>query len=180
METYVALLRAVNLGGDSTVRMDALREVVERIGFEDVRTWLQSGNLVFRGERGGTAALERRLEEQVGRAFAWKPEIFVRTSAEWQTVIEGNPFREAARRDPAHLTVWALRDAPAPSAWAELARDIPGREQVAGGNRAAYIVYPDGIGRSRVTAAWVERRLGTRGTARNWNTVLKLGALSSG
>jgi uncharacterized protein (DUF1697 family) len=96
---------------------------------------------------------------------------------DWKAVIAGNPFSEEAARDPGHLLVVALKDAPDRAAAAALRNAITGREVVRVRGRHAYIVYPDGIGRSRLTTVVIEKKLGTRGTGRNWNTVLKLGAL---
>lgn len=89
-----------------------------------------------------------------------------------------NPFPEEAERDPGHLVVMILKGAPAAHEVKALQDAIRGRELVRADGRAAYVVYPDGIGRSRLTTALLEKKLGTRGTGRNWNTVLKLAALT--
>jgi len=178
MSSYIALLRAVNVAGSAVLRMEDLRRVVEGLGFEDVRTLLQSGNLVFRGAAASTATLETRLERELGTRLRLTTELFVRTSREWMGVVAENPFLEEAKRDPAHLTVAFLKEAPRAVASSELRAAIRGRERVTGSGRHAYIVYPDGIGRSRLTAAVIERQLGTRATSRNWNTILKLEELA--
>lgn len=178
MSVYIALLRAVNLGGDTVVKMDGLRRLVERTGFTRVRTVGASGNVVFRGGEVPTDDLASRLEARLARALGRTTRVFVRTSAEWKVTIDQNPFREEAVRDPSHLTCWALREAPTPARWRELTSSIPGRERAAGAGRECYLYYPDGIGRSRVTSALVERALGTQGTARNWNTVLRLSEIA--
>ena len=179
MRTYVALLRAVNLGGDSRLRMADLVRLVERAGFSEVRTALQTGNAVFRGLEEGRREIERRLEERLADSLGLRTDVFVRTAEEWAALVRGNPFRAEAREDPAHLTLWALKDGPALEAGDRLRARITGRERFEIVGRSLYLVYPDGIGRSPVTAAVVERALGTRGTARNWNTVNLLARLSS-
>ena len=90
------------------------------------------------------------------------------------------PFPKEAKDDPSHLLAVVLKDAVTPANVTALQKAIIGREVVRGTGRCVYIVYPDGIGNSKLTAAIIEKRLGTRGTARNWNTVLKLGQLVGG
>ena len=178
MTTCVALLRGINVGGRKQVAMADLRDVLTRLGFGDARSLLQSGNLVFRSAERAGAPLERLLETEVERRLALKTEIFVRTSTEWGDVIAANPFPEEADRDPGHLVVMFLKDRPGAREVEALRGAVTGREIVRAEGRHAYIVYPDGIGRSRLTNALIEKKLGTRGTGRNWNTVLKLGALA--
>jgi len=179
MPVYIGLLRAVNLGGATQVGMEPLRTLLSRMGLEEVHSLLQSGNVVFRSTETNGSALEKRLEERVARDLGVRTDIFVRTSAEWDSVISGNPFVREAKADPGHLLVTALKNAPAREAWKKLDAAIQGRERVRGVGRHAYIVYPDGIGRSRLTAAVIEENLGARGSSRNWNTVTKLAALAS-
>jgi uncharacterized protein (DUF1697 family) len=178
MTVYVGLLRAVNLPGHGQVRMSALSELVQGMGFGDVRTLLQSGNVVLRGPAQDTSELERALERETSDRLGLSTDFFVRTDAEWRKIIEQNPYPRAAVQDPAHLVVTVLKRSPTRSEWAGLRASIRGREEVKGIGRHAYIVYPDGIGRSQLTAALIERQLGSRGTSRNWNTVRKLDQLA--
>ena len=175
---HVALLRAVNVAGHQPVAMADLRDFLARLGFADVRSLLQSGNLVFRGGARSGAALERWLEAEAAKRLALETAFFVRTAAEWRSVIAQNPFPVAAERDPARLVVAFLKDAPPATAVKALQAAITGRETVRAKGAHAYIVYPDGQGRSRLTATVIERHLGTRGTARNWNTVLRIGGIA--
>jgi uncharacterized protein (DUF1697 family) len=177
--TYVALLRAINLAGRGAVAMSDLRDLFTLVGFTGVRTLLQSGNVVFRGPRQSGAALERRLEAEAVKRLGVETEFFVRTAAEWQALIAHNPFREEAQRDPGHLLAIILKRAPEPENVQALQAAVQGREIVRGGDRHAYIVYPDGVGRSRLTNALIEKKLGSRGTGRNWNTVVKLAAAAA-
>ena len=103
----------------------------------------------------------------------------VRSARDWGDIITSNPFPDEAARDPAHLLLFALSEAPSKAAADELRSGWPGPERIAASHREAYLVYPEGIGRSKLTNALIERRLGVRGTGRNWNTVLKLAAMTS-
>lgn len=180
MTTYLALLRAVNLPAYKQVAMADLRELLTKLGFADARSALQSGNLVFRGRARSSARMERLLETEVEKRLAVQTDFFVRTAEEWGPVIAHNPFPEEAERDPGHLVVFFLKGEADAQDVATLQAAIKGREIVRAKGRQAYIVYPDGIGRSRLTSALIERKLGTRATGRNWNTVLKLRALATG
>jgi uncharacterized protein (DUF1697 family) len=178
MTTYIALLRAVNLAGHKKIAMADLRTLLGELGMSGPKTLLQSGNLLF--ETGGRtdAELERLLEREAKRRIGLETDFFVRTSREWSAIVEGNPFPEEAKRDPAHLVLLLTKDAPGAAAVATLQAAIKGREVVRANRHAVYLVYPDGIGRSKLTMALIEKRLNTRGTGRNWNTVLKLAALA--
>ena len=176
---HIALLRAVNVGGRKLAMAD-LRAVLTEIGFTDVQSLLQSGNVVFRSSRKVGATLERALEREVEAQLGLRTDFHVRSLAEWESVIAANPFSDEARRDPAHLLVLALKAAPPAAAAAALHAAITGRERVRVDGRHAYLVYPDGVGRSRLTTALLDKHLGGRGTARNWNTVLKLATLGRG
>jgi uncharacterized protein (DUF1697 family) len=178
MPSHVALLRAVNLAGHNMIGMSDLRELAEALGFTEARTLLQSGNLVFSTHsRRSTSRIESALEKAARERLALDTCFFVRTSAEWKTLIDENPFGEEARSDPGHLLAVVLKDAPGADRVSALQDSITGREVVRAKRRYLYAVYPDGVGRSRLTMALIEKKLGTKGTGRNWNTVLKLGAL---
>jgi uncharacterized protein (DUF1697 family) len=176
--TYIALLRGINVGGNVKVAMAELRDMVARLGMSEVRTILQSGNLVFASGPRATAELERLLETETEKRTGLDIAYFVRSAVEWEMLVRDNPFTREAERDPAHLLAMLLKGEPAPHLIETVQAAVRGPEHLRAVGRCAYVTYPEGIGRSRVTNAWLERGLATRGTARNWNTVLKLAALA--
>jgi uncharacterized protein (DUF1697 family) len=176
--TYIALLRAINVGGRKPVRMADLCACVGDLGFADVRSLLQSGNLVFRAPARSTGGIEAALERGLARGLDLTTDLVVRTTAEWHAHVRANPFVAEANADPGHLLLLALKRAPAPAQVAALREAIKGRERVRAKGKALYAVYPDGVGRSKLTIAVIERHLGTRATGRNWNTVRKLDELA--
>jgi uncharacterized protein (DUF1697 family) len=176
VERYAALLRAINVGGNKRVAMADLRAFVASLGFADVSSLLQSGNLVFRGRSQETTSLARRLEREAVTRLGLETDFLVRTADELGAALAANPFVAEADRDPAHLVIMFLREAPRDGACEALQAGIKGPELVRREGRHVYITYPAGIGDSRLTNAVIERALGTRGTARNWNTVVKLEA----
>jgi uncharacterized protein (DUF1697 family) len=177
---HVALLRGINVGGHKPVSMADLRDLLTQLGLADARSLLQSGNLVFGTNRRTPAHLERLLEAEAEKRLGLQTDFFVRTAKEWKGVVAHNPFPKEAARDPGHLVVMFLKDAPSVTGVKALQQAITGPEVVAPGGKHLYIVYPDGIGRSRLTNALIDKQLGTRGTGRNWNTVLKVSALAAG
>lgn len=178
MATYIGLLRAINLGPHNKVSMADLKALLADLGLKNPQSILQSGNLVFESAPRATAALEKLLEATAAKQLGLQTDFFVRTGGEWQQAIADNPFPKEAKLDPSHMVLMCLKDAPPPAAVKALQDAIKGRELVKAKGRQAYFVYPDGIGTSKLTITLIEKKLGTTGTARNWNTVLKLGALT--
>jgi uncharacterized protein (DUF1697 family) len=191
MGMNVALLRAVNVAGHQMIAMADLRAFFEALGFDDVQTLLQSGNVIFRSgvipsrEDGEESPSDRRrrglsrssalgmtelLEREAKKRLGFATDFFIRTADEWQTIVDRNPFTAEAKNDPGRLVVAVLKGAGRQFDW-------PGPEIAHVDGRNAYIFYPDGQGRSKLTAAVIEKKSGTRCTARNWNTVTKLNAL---
>jgi len=178
MTIYIALIRGINVGGHKAVAMSDLRDLLAGVGFDGARSLLQSGNLIFRSDAQTGAGLERLLETEAGKRLGLHADFFIRSAKEWREVVARNPFRKEAERDPGHLVVMFLKAAPKANDVKEVQAAIVGPEIVRADGRHLYIVYPAGIGKSRLTNAVIEKKLGIRGTARNWNTVLKLNALA--
>ena len=161
MTTYVCLLRGVNVGGHKKVKMEELRKTFESLGYTNVRTVLQSGNVLF-----DASALPRDLESHLGTP------VVLRTTAEIRKVIAANPFPREAADDPAHLVVVFL-SAPLPSDEPLRKVALPHEKFVVQG-KEIYIHFGTGMGRSKLAESLTEKKLGVVPTARNWNTVNKL------
>jgi len=176
MTTYIGLLRGINVGGNKKVAMADLREMIAALGFSDVRTLLQSGNVVFRGPAKASATLEAQLEAALEKRLGMHVEFHVRTADEWKAIVKANPFTAEARKDPGHLLVSCFK-APLDNANVKaLQAAITGPEILKADGRHLYMVFPDGVGNSKATPL-IDRKLAAKGTARNWNTVQKLLAL---
>jgi uncharacterized protein (DUF1697 family) len=178
MPIHIALLRGINVGGRKLVSMSDLRDLFEALRFRDVKSLLQSGNLIFQSDRRTGAALEGLLEVETKKRLDVSVDYFVRTAEEWESIVARNPFPEEAKLDPSHLVVLFLKEAPEAKNVKALQAAIRGPEIVRALGKQLYIVYPAGIGDSKLTNAVIERTLGLRGTGRNWNTVLKVAALT--
>ena len=177
MATYVALLRGINVGGNKMIAMADLRAALTKAGFSNVRTLLQSGNVVLDAAASTPSKLESQLEAEVKKRFSLEVEFHVRSPAEWASVIEANPFAAEAKRDPSHLLVTFFKTPLDPAKVKAAQAAIVGPERLQADGRHLYMVFPEGMGRSKA-AVVVGKKLGPGGTARNWNTVQKLAALA--
>jgi uncharacterized protein (DUF1697 family) len=179
MSTHIALLRGINVGGHRMVSMADLRSFLTDIGLRNAQSLLQSGNLVFDAGRRSTSAIEKLLETEAAKRLELATDFYVYTADDWRSVIERNPMPDAAKRDPSHFIVLFLKAAPDERALRAALAGYAGPETVRASGKQLYIVYPLGMGKSRLSAVLTEKTLGTRGTARNWNTVLKLAAAAA-
>ena len=169
MARTIALLRGINVGGNKLVPMARLRELLEKLGFTDVATLLQSGNAVFTGKKASAKALESALEKEFGFEVA----VVLRTRDELARVIDANPFAGPID-NPSKFVVTFLSGAPDQKAFAAIdqSRFAPDDLRLVG--QEIYGRFPDGMGNSKLAAALAGLRLGVTQTARNWNTVTKL------
>jgi uncharacterized protein (DUF1697 family) len=172
--TLVALLRGVNVGGRNSVPMAGLRSVLEELGLEDVTTYIQSGNVVFRSHA-PVRSLPATMERAIADAFGVRPTVVLRTPAELGAVVDGNPFPDTAR-----VHVVFLERKPAAGAAGGLDPERSPGDAFALDGRELYLHLGNGAGRTKLTGDYLERTLGVRGTQRNWNTVVKLLELASG
>ena len=173
MTVYVSMLRAVNVGGTSRIKMDALRAVYESIGLKDVRTLLQSGNVVFRSSLKDRERLVKRITQELERQLELHADVIVRTLAELADIVERGPVL-SPHADPSKLLVMFLSGVPDAAAQAALGKWHKGPEMLEMRGPEIYLYYPEGVGRSKLSGAVIENKLDMSGTARNWNTLQKL------
>ena len=171
-EARIALLRGINIGSRQRVSMPELRALLEELGYGDVRTLVQSGNVVFTS-RAAPATLERKLEKEIEKHLGVDPKVVVRTRDELAAVIEANPFPDTANA-PKNLHVTFLAGEPDADAVARLEAADFGGDRLAFRGREIYIAYKDGMGRSELAKQLGRAKLGVTATDRNWNTVTKL------
>jgi uncharacterized protein (DUF1697 family) len=173
MNTFIALLRGINVGGKNMIPMPELKSLFASMGLEEVSTYVQSGNVVFSSSTGDAQALAVEVEERIDEAFGLGTTVLLRTPAELAEIADSNPYL-AREADLSKLHVVFLSGPPEADAVAELdpARSPPDEFAVSG--REIYLHLPNGAGRSKLTMDYFEKRLGVRATARNWKTVTKL------
>ena len=183
MGTFVALLRSINVGGRNRVPMAELGDLVRSLGFGNVETYLQSGNVVFTGS-GAPAGVGRALEEGIRTRFGLEVPVVVRSKPQLARVVKGNPYAGLGA-DPTTVHVTFLARAPDPAHREELVR--LGAESGPGGAYGddrmtpvgvdIYLYCPGGYGETKLTNAFVERRSGAVATTRNWRTVTALAGM---
>lgn len=174
MPTAIALIRGINVGGKNSLPMEQLRELCEGAGLKDARTYIQSGNVVFRANAREIAAAAGKLEDAIEADRGFRPSVVVRSRDEWAATIEANPFASRAKSDPSKLLIMFLREKPAAGAAKAIDAVKRGDEQLRLIGRELFIDFPIGIGKSKLAIAAVEKALGVPATGRNWNTTVKL------
>jgi uncharacterized protein (DUF1697 family) len=173
VQTFAALLRGINVGGKVKIPMADLRATLSSLGFEDVVTYIQSGNAVFRAPKSDEKAVATGIERAIQEAFGHDVAVLLRTHDELEQVERGTPYPvdDAA---PTRVHVVFLDEAPAKAAVSGLDPNRSPGDEFAVLGREIYLSLPNGLGRSKLTIDWFERGLGVRATARNWNTLRKL------
>jgi uncharacterized protein (DUF1697 family) len=170
MTVMVALLRGVNVGGRTSLRMADLRQVAEGLGYEDVSTYIQSGNLLL-STSDPVAQVAGDLATAIAAASSVAPAVVVRTRAQLAKVVAGNPFLQAGA-DPGHLHV-TFTDGPARPGLAGIDLPAYAPEDAAAAGDTLYLHLPNGIGRSKL-ASDLAKQKGPVGTTRSWRTTTKL------
>lgn len=172
---YVALLRGINVGSHNRIAMPALREALERVGFEDVKTYVQSGNVVL-GSSAKPETVRRKVEKVLGGEFGLDVAVVVRSRAELSAVARRNPLRKIAT-DPKRYQVTFLSAKLPAKVVRELEDTAAGGERVVVSGREVYAWHPATIARSKLWAKLAGKSLGVDATSRNWSTVEALLAL---
>lgn len=176
MATYIALLRGINVGGRRSLKMAALADLIVEAGGSAVRTYIQSGNAVFVHPSRSPAKLEQELEQRIEAASSMEVPVVLRTKAQWDEIVAGNPFPQAG---PQQLHVVLLKQRLPQRAFAALDLKAFLPEEMVVGSQHLYLHLPNGMGRAKLPVA-LERKGPKQvvGTARNWATMLALQALA--
>lgn len=178
MKTFIALLRGINVGGHKTVPMSQLRSLCEKLGWCDVQTYIQSGNVIF-SAGGKPAVLETKLEHAIEEHFGFPVSVIVRAAVDWPAYIKSNPFFDACKNEPKLVMLCLAKTPPKPDAAKILRERAAGGERIEQVSDALWIHFAGGVARSKISPALLDRAAGSAVTARNWLTVLKLQELAA-
>lgn len=170
MNTYIALFRGINVGGNNILPMKELVKMLEDIGCAKVKTYIQSGNVVFQSPEIDHKPLAEKISKNISQHFGFKPKVLLINTADFETAVRNNPY---PTENGKNLHFFFMESVPASPDLAALSALKSGREQFSLLENVFYLYAPEGIGRSKL-AAKVEQKLGVPVTARNWNTVQKL------
>ena len=173
MAVLISMLRGVNVGAHNRMKMDALRALYESLKLENPRTYVQSGNVIFRTKEKNQALLAKKIQGAIEKKLGCCPDVILRTPDEFRNVIAANPF--AGRNlEPGKILVTFLAAEPPAGADTTLASLKSHPEELHLKGRELYIYFPNGAGTSKLPWSQVERLLKVTGTARNWNSVLNM------
>lgn len=179
-ETYIALLRGINVGKAKRIGMADLRELLTGLGYGDVQTLLQSGNAVFTAPRSKPEAIEQKIKNAIAKRLGFDVSVIVRTHEDLVKVVAGNPFPQHVEDGGAKLHVSFLSERPKAAALAGIDLSSFAPEEVILDGRHLYLWLADGVAESKMLKVLTDKRLGVAATARNWNTVAKLLAMVEG
>jgi uncharacterized protein (DUF1697 family) len=179
MTTWIAFLRGINIRSNRRVPMAQLRDLLVRLGHADARTWIVSGNAWFTSERPDGATLAAEIEAALEERLGFPVAVVVRSLAELEAVVEGNPFPDAAA-DPRRFYAVLLSGDPKPEGLAAIDPAEVEPDVFAAGDRVIYAWYRNGLQRSKLAGRLTDRGLGVTATARNWHTVTKMVELAGG
>ena len=170
MPVLVSMLRGVNVGSHNRIKMDALRGLYESLQLEEPRTYLQSGNVIFRTQQKNLAQLAAKIQSAIEKTFACRPEVILRTVDELRNAVANSPFARRNSLEPGKILITFLAEVPGKEARDKLTalKDHPEELHLKG--RELYIYFPDGVGKSKLPWSQVERLLNVTGTARNLNS----------
>jgi len=168
------MIRGINVSGQKSIKMADLREECAATDMANVRTYIQSGNLVFNSALRSSGKVAGVIEGLIKKRFGHSVAVLVRTVPELDTVARSNPHLKKTGVDPRHLYVTFLNDKPSKQATAELREFKSGRDELQVVEREVFGWFPDGYGRSKLNNNFIEKTLKTPATTRNWRTVLTL------
>jgi uncharacterized protein (DUF1697 family) len=178
MPTYISMLRGINLAGHKVVKMEQLRALFESLGFARVRTYIQSGNVLFEAGKISTSVLSSRIEKKIHSEFGFPVAVISKTSEEMGKAIESNPFLKEKGIDISKLHVTFMWQAPAQTDLKKLEALAAAPDQFRCLRTEVYLYCPNGYGKTKLSNNTLAKLLGRGATTRNWKTVNKLYAMS--
>ena len=171
MKTYLSILRGINVSGQKMIRMEALRAAYEALGFKNVSSYIQSGNLIFQYKQSTPEALAKKITQQIKKEFGFDVPVVVLDAAELQHIATNNPFKDAADNE---LYVTFLSDNPAAEHIDKLATIAQVPDEFIIKEKAIYLFIKKGYGNTKLSNNYFEQKLKVVATTRNWKTVQEL------
>lgn len=171
MAAYVVLLRGINIGPHKRMKMEKLRATCESLGFKNVKTYIQSGNVVCQSGKLSSAAAAKKIEAQIVKDFGFSADVIARTGDEMKHVVMGNPLLKETGVDDSKLHVVFLSEAPAAEVIKKLEAIVQRPDKVRHKGKEIYFYFPNGVSGSSIWKHNLDRVLGISGTMRNWRTV---------
>lgn len=174
MIKYIGLLRGINVSGQKKIKMDELRASLAKLDYNNVQTYIQSGNIIFESSQEDQELLQDEIHQNIFATFGFKVPVLVRSGVDWMSTYTGNPFVNNRNEDINKLYVTILSEEPTDENVEVLSEFHQGPEEFIMEGLNLYLYYPNGAGRSKLDHNTIERKLKVRATSRNWKTVTKL------
>ncbi len=174
MTTYISLLRGINVSGQKTIKMEALRAEYEALGFISVKSYIQSGNVIFQTEKENNLDVAQKIQTMILQKWGFEVPVMVKTVEEWQKVLQENPFMLERNEDKSKLHVTFLSEVPDSKMWEKLKAGQYGADEYSLVEKTVYLFCPNGYGNTKLTNTFFESKLKCLATTRNWNTMEKI------
>jgi len=179
MQTYISILRGINVSGHKMIKMDALRAMFETLGFKNVKTYIQSGNVVFQTKKTSPQALEKKIAKKIADSFGFEVPVLVIDSAELSHTLKNNPFVNKRKEDSTKLHVTFLSGEPQQAAIEKIKEGNYADDEFIVSGKNIYLFCPNGYGNTKLSNTFFENKLKLTATTRNWKTVNELINLSN-
>ena len=174
MNTFISLLRGINVSGKNSIKMDALKNSFEQLGFQNVKTYIQSGNIIFSHKKEDPQKLATRIKAQIQNDFSLDVPVQVFNSDKLKQIVSANPFAKDSSKDSSFMHVTLLDTAPEKVDLTAIeSKKADGEEIIISGD-VVYLYCPSGYGRTKLNNNFLENKLKVSATTRNWKTTLKL------
>lgn len=171
MNTYISMLRGINVSGHNKIKMEELKKLYETLGFSNVQTYIQSGNVVFKSSDTNISKLTGKIEKRIKRVFGFDVPVLIRTKNDFRKLIQNTPF---IKKDISKLHVTFLSDTPSQLPIDEIKKIKDELEEFFISDKEIYVFCPNGYGRTKLNNNFFEKKVGVSVTTRNWKTVNKL------
>ncbi len=179
MKKYISMLRGINVSSQKKVKMADLKTLYESLKFVNVKTYIQSGNVIFDSSISDVGKLKRNIEQNIEKTFGFYVSVIIRSKVEFEGIINRNPFvGQGSAEDDTKLLVTFLTDASPESIANAIQQFVTKPEALEVRGKEIYLHCPNGYGRSKLSNNFLERKLGVKATTRNWKTVKRLYELS--
>ena len=174
MAAYISILRGINVSGQNLIKMDALKKIYESLHFEDVKTYIQSGNVVFSTGETDLKKLENLITSQIENEFGTEVPVIVLKAETLENIIKNNPFVKDKQKDTSFIHITFLADKPKEIDKDSIENKKQQGEEIEFSENAIYLYCPNGYGRTKLNNNFLENKLKIKATTRNWKTTNEL------
>jgi uncharacterized protein (DUF1697 family) len=174
MQTYIAILRGINVSGHKLIKMDALRKLFDGMGFKNTKTYIQSGNVIFQGKQAKPHDLEKKIASSILKEFGFEVPVLVKEVTELEVVLKNNPFINKRKEDATKLHVTFLSEEPEKAHFEKIKDGNYAADEFIVTGKTVYLFCPNGYGNTKLSNTFFENKLKVTATTRNWKTINEL------